>query len=111
MHFGGLYKFSVSNDSSNTAVQLDIGGDFADASVDAYYSKVRSAVTASSLAAAQVAVLPALSFPATNSLAATVSDNTAYALMGSYKLDPFKFFAGYEYIKYVNPATPLSAGF
>jgi len=31
--------------------------------------------------------------------------------MGSYKLDPFKFFAGYEYIKYVNPATPLSAGF
>ena len=31
--------------------------------------------------------------------------------MGLYKLDPFKFFAGYEHIKYENPNTPLSAGF
>ena len=109
--FGALYKFNGSGGSANTAVQLDIGGDFAGASVDAFYSKVRGAVTASSLTAAQVTALPALRFPAADSLAATVSDNTAYALMGSYKLDPFKVFAGYEYIKYVNPATPLSAGF
>jgi predicted porin len=46
-----------------------------------------------------------------NSLAATISDNTAYALMALYKIDPLKFFAGYEYIKYANPTTPLSAGF
>jgi predicted porin len=111
VRFGALYKFNGSSGSANTAVQLDIGGDFADASVDAYYSKVKSAVTASSLTAAQVAALPALGYPEANSLAATISDNTAYALMGSYKLDPFKFFAGYEYIKYVNPATRLSAGF
>jgi predicted porin len=111
VRFGALYKFNGSSGSANTAVQLDLGGDFADASVDAYYSKVRSAITAGSLTAAQVTALPALGYPGANSLAATVSDNTAYALMGSYKLDPFKFFAGYEYIRYVNPATPLSAGF
>jgi hypothetical protein len=35
-------------------------------------------------------------------LAATISDNTAYALMGLYKFDPLKFFAGYELIKYAN---------
>jgi predicted porin len=46
-----------------------------------------------------------------DSLAATISDNTAYALMGLYKFDRLKFFAGYEYIKYENPKTPLSAGF
>ena len=34
-----------------------------------------------------------------------------YALMGLYRIDPFKFFAGYEHIKYANPNTPLSAGF
>ncbi len=31
--------------------------------------------------------------------------------MALYKLDPVKFFAGYEYIKYENPKTPLNAGF
>jgi len=111
LHLGALYKFNGSNGSANTAVQGDIGGSFAGASVDAYYSKVNSSITASSLTAAQVAALPALGYTASNSLAGTVSDNTAYALMGLYKLDPFKFFAGYEHIKYANPTTPLSAGF
>ena len=31
--------------------------------------------------------------------------------MASYKIDPFKFFAGYEHLKYVNPARPLNSGF
>jgi predicted porin len=44
-------------------------------------------------------------------LAATVSDDTTYALMGLYAFDPLKFFAGYEHIKFANPSTPLSAGF
>jgi predicted porin len=111
VHVGALYKFSGSNNSANTAVQADIGGNFAGASVDAYYSKVNSAITATSLTAAQVAQLPALGYSAANSLAATISDNTAYALMALYKFDPFKFFGGYEYIKYADPRAPLSAGF
>jgi predicted porin len=110
VHFGALYKFNGSNGGANTAVQADVGGHFAGASVDAYYSKVNSSITASSLTAAQVATLPS-GYSVPNSLAATISDNTAYALMGSYKFDPLKFFAGYEHIKYADPNTPLSAGF
>jgi predicted porin len=111
VHLSALYKFNGSNGSANTAVQADIGAEYAGASVDAYYSKVNSAVTATSLTAAQVAKLPALGYSVSNSLAATISDNTAYALMALYDIDPLKFFAGYEYIKYANPSTPLSAGF
>jgi predicted porin len=111
VHFGALYKFNGSNGSANTAFQADIGGEYAGASVDAYYSKVNSAITATSLSAAQVAKLPALGYSVSNSLAATISDNTAYALMALYKIDPLKFFAGYEHIKYANPTRPLSAGF
>jgi predicted porin len=110
-HFGALYKFNESSGSGNTAYQVDIGGNFAGASIDAYYSKVYSAITASALSATQVTGLAALGYSITNSVAATISDNTAYALMGSYKLDPFKFFAGYEHVKWTDPNTPLKAGF
>jgi predicted porin len=111
VHLGALYKFSEASGSANTAVQGNIGTSFGGASLDAYYSKVNDAITASALTAAQVTALPGLGYLVTNSLAATVSDNTAYSLMAAYKLEPFKFFAGYEYIKYENPSTPLSAGF
>jgi predicted porin len=110
VHLDALYKFSDSHNSANSAFQADIGGNFAGASVDAFYSKIDSAITASSLSAAQVAKLPGL-YSVSNSLAATISDNTAYALMASYKFDPVKFFGGYEYIRYTNPKQPLSAGF
>jgi predicted porin len=110
VHLGALYKFSGSHGSANTAFQADIGGDIAGASVDAYYSKENSAITATSLTAAQVAGLPALG-SISNALAATISDNEAYALMALYKFDSLRFFAGYEHIVYTNPNTPLSAGF
>jgi predicted porin len=111
VHLGGLYKFNGSSGSANTVVQGNLGADFTHASVDAYYSKANSAITSTSLSAAQVEKLPALGYSVSNSLAATVSDNTAYALMALYKLDRVKLFAGYEYIKYENPKTALSAGF
>jgi len=111
VHLGALYKFSGSNGSANTAFQANIGGDFAGVSVDAYYSKENSAITATSLTAAQVAGLPALGYSISTALAATISDNEAFALMALYKMDPLKLFAGYEHIVYTNPNTPLSAGF
>ena len=113
LHLGALYKFSNSNGNgaANTAVQANIGGSIGGASLDAYYSKVNSAITASSLSADQVAALPGLGYSVSNSLAASVSDNTTYSLMGLYKVDPFKVFAGYMYIQYTNPTRPLSAGF
>ena len=110
LHLTGLYKFNGSNGSGRTAVQANLGGSFAGASLDAYYSKFNSSITASSLSAAQVTSLPQ-GYDVSNSLAATVSDNTAYALMGLYKTDPLKFFGGYEYIRYANPKTTLKAGF
>jgi predicted porin len=111
VHFAALYKSNGSNGAANTAFQADVGGRYAGLSVDAYYSKVNSAITASSLSAAQVAALPGLGYSATNALAATISDNTTYSLMALYDLDPLKFFAGYMHIKYANPEHPLSAGF
>jgi predicted porin len=111
VHFGALYKFNESNGSGNTAFQADVGGQYAGLSVDAYYSKINSAITATNLTAAQVAALPALGYSSSNSLAATISDNTTYSLMGSYDFNPLKFFAGYMRIKYANPSNPLSAGF
>ncbi len=111
VHLGALYKFNESIGSANTAFQANFGGEYAGASIDAYYSKENSAITATSLTAAQVAQLPALGHSISNSLAATISDNTAYALMSLYKIDPLKFFAGYERITYANPRTPISAGF
>jgi predicted porin len=111
IHFGALYKFNGSYGPANTAFQADLGGEYAGASVDAYYSKENSAITATSLTAAQVAGLPALGYSVSNALAATISDNEAFALMAFYKFDLLKFFAGYEHIVYTNPNTPLSAGF
>jgi predicted porin len=108
-HIAGLYQFNESNGSGQTAVQADVGSSFAGASVDAYYSKINSAITGTSLTAAQVTTLP-IGDALSDSLAATVSDNTTYSLMGLYQLDPLKFFAGYENIKYANPKNPLSAG-
>jgi predicted porin len=110
-HFGALYKFNGSNGAANTAFQADVGGEWAGASVDAYYSKINDAISASALTAAQVGLLPKLGYSVTNSVSATISDNTTFSVMASYKIDPFKFFAGYEHIKYANPATPLGAGF
>jgi predicted porin len=111
VHLGMLYKFNESSGSANSAFQANLGGDVAGASIDAFYSKEDSAITATSLTAAQVTQLPALGYSISNSVAATISDNTAYALMALYKFDPLKFFAGYEHIKYANPHTPLKAGF
>jgi len=119
VHGGLMYKFNNSNGGANTLFQLEAGGEYAGASVDAYYAKVKSAISVSALSSAQVgelgtaavaAGLPNGAFSVGNSLSATISDNTSFAVMGLYKFDPLKFFAGYEHIKYANPTDPLGAG-
>jgi predicted porin len=111
LHFGAQYKFNQATGGANTAVEADIGGEYAGASVDAYYTKVNDAVATASLTAAQVALLPTLGLSPSNSLAATVSDNTTFGIMALYNMGAPKFFAGYEHIKYANPSTPVTAGF
>jgi predicted porin len=109
--FGALYKFNGASGAANSAEQVDIGFEYAGASVDAYYSKVNSAISSAPLSAAQVAALPALGYSVSNSLAGTISDNTAYSVMGLYKWDPLKLFLAYEHIKFADPSNPLPAGF
>jgi predicted porin len=111
VHLSALYKFNGSNGAANTAFQLNVGGEFAGASVDAYYTKANSAVSAAPLSAKQVGELPTLGLSITNTLSGTISDNTTVAIMAMYNFDPFKFFAGYEHMQYANPSSPLSAGF
>jgi predicted porin len=113
VHLGGLYKFNNSNGgSAGTAYQANLGAVYAGLSVDAYYSKIYDAVSLASLTAAQVADLPKLGFSSDNSLAATISDNTTYAVMASYKVAPVpvKLYAGYEHIQYANPTNDVAAG-
>ena len=49
----------------------------------------------------------------TNSLAGTISDNTAYAVMGKYNLDRagrVKLYGAYDHMLYANPVHPLTPG-
>ena len=108
---GVQYKFNGSNGAAASAFEAQLGGDFGPAAVDAFYAKVRDAVAAGSLNATQVAALPALGYSSSNSVTGTISDNTAFALMGSYVLSPATLYAGYEHIRFANPATPLPAGY
>jgi predicted porin len=125
-HLSAQYKFNQSTGSANTAYQVSFGADFAGFSADAYYSKIKDAVAMSALSAGQVAGLPGLCpdpLPAgesciaaspSNALAATISDNTSYAIMALYNLGPIapvKLFGGYEHIQFANPDSPLAAGF
>jgi predicted porin len=110
VHFGALYKFNGADGAANTAYQFDLGGEYAGASLDGYYSKINDAISASPLSAAQVGDLAGLGYSVGNSLSATISDNTTFAVMGSYSFNPLKFFAAFEHIQYANPSTPLKAG-
>src|SRR5215472_17203549 len=46
----------------------------------------------------------------TNTVYGIVTDNNAIMVAAKYALDPFKFFAGYEYIWQNNPSNPLGVG-
>ncbi len=110
LHLGALYQLNGSSGSANTALQAQLGASFAGASIDAYYSKKYDAISANALTAAQLQGLsPAYS--ASHSLAATVSDDSAYALMGLYDFTRVKLYAGYEHISFANPRTPLTPGY
>lgn len=106
-HAGALYQFPGSDGYSGGAQQGMIGVEYGSFYADAIYSHVKDAVAASALTSAQLA-MPGVPF---NSLAATVSDNSAYALMAKYSFKLVTLFAGYEHITYANPAHPLSNGF
>ncbi len=104
-HAGALYQFGKSDSSPGEAWQGNIGFDYQGFSVDGVYAQKKDAISVASLSAAQVVTLPH------DSLAATISDNTAYLLTASYTGGPFKVSGGYEHIKLENPSLPVAAGF
>ena len=101
----GLYQFGKSDSSPGEAWQGDIGVDYQGFSGDLSYSHKKDAIAAASLSAAQVLTLPH------NSLAATISDNTAYQLAASYTWGPWKASGGYEHLKFENPDLAVAAPF
>jgi len=98
-----LYQFGSRGFVPEGSESFDIGADYAGLSIDALYGKVRGAVAAASLSAAQNTAAP-------GTLAATISDNTTYSFMASYTMKAIKVYAGYEHMKYANPEDPLPVG-
>jgi predicted porin len=87
--------------------QISLGRDFRRLSMDVTYARVHDGIASASLSATQMLTLP------TNSLAGTISDNTAYAVMGKYSLDHagrVKLYGAYDHMLYANPVHPLTAG-
>jgi len=105
-HAGLLYQFGKIDSSPGEAWQGDIGIDYQGFSIDGLFAHKKDAIAAGSLSAAQIAAGAPL-----NSLAATISDNTAYTLAASYTWDQWKFSGGYEHIKYENPSLAITSPF
>lgn len=108
-HLGLMYQLSNADGNANTALQAQVGYDSHGLSIDAYYTKKYDGVSATTLTAAQVSDLPP-GADLQKSLSATVSDNTAFAIMGSYEIGPLKLSAGYDHLQFANPSTPLAVG-
>jgi predicted porin len=102
IRLGALYQLGGTGSDARSAYEFELGGDYGPLSVDAIYSQVFDAISASSLSAAQLLTEPA------NSLAATVSDNTTWMLLASYDLGPAKLLFGTERIQFDNPENPLA---
>jgi predicted porin len=106
-HLGAMYQWGKSNTSPGESWSLDAGFDYAGFSVDAAWGEKKDAIAAASLSAAQVAE-PGVPF---QSLAATISDNEAWQIAGSWAGGPWKVSGGYEHIDYSNPSLPVAPGF
>ncbi len=127
VHLGLQYKFQNSSAATYstggtgpafTAFEAQVGADFAGASFDAFYTKVKDAIVAGTLSATQVAGLPALGLSSDTSVAGTVSDNASYGAMASYDLSgltagtvPVTLYGGFQKISFMNPSIPLAVGF
>jgi predicted porin len=120
VHLGLQYKFQNSSAENYatagsgeafSATEVSLGAEYAGASFDAFYTKVKDAVSVSALSSAQVTGLATLGYAEDNSLSGTISDNQSFGAMGSYTFGPASFFAAYQHITYMNPSIALNPGF
>jgi predicted porin len=102
---GALYAFGAPDRPTTHAYQFDLGYDLAPASIDITYGHINDSVSAAPLTPYQAAIAPR------GAIAATVSDNNAFAAFAKYAVTPqIEATFGYEQIEYQNPGHPLSEG-
>lgn len=111
VHVAATFVPNGSSGVPGSAFQADLGGDFGRVSVDVIYSQINDAITSTALSSTQVGDLPKLGYFVSNTVAATISDNTTYSIMARYDANPFKLYAGYEHIQYADPSNPPAAGY
>jgi predicted porin len=126
VHLGAIYKTQNSSAQSYATAgsgeafsgyEVAIGAEYAGASVDLFYTKMRDAVSINTLSTAQLATLPAAGLSPNNSVSGTISDNASYGAMTSYSLAPVlpalpvTLYGGFQHIAYMKPSIPLAVGF
>jgi predicted porin len=110
----------------NNAWGFDLGGDYGKFSADAVFQHYNQAISVlnpllgpQSLSAPYQSTTDSINTNPINganlidpndTVYGIVTDNNAIMVAAKYKWDPFKFFAGYEYIWQNNPANPLGVG-
>ncbi len=115
----------------NNAYGFDLGGDYGKFSADAVFQHYNQAIsvlnpllgpqslsapyqsTTNSINTNPINGGPGLGanlIDPNNTVYGIVTDNNAIMVAGKYAWDPFKFFAGYEYIWQNNPQNPLGVG-
>ncbi len=121
-HVAAIYKTQNSSAESYptggsgeawTVFEAALGGAYAGASVDVFYSRIRDAVSANTLSTGQLADLPGLNLSPENSVSGTISDNNSYGVMASYAVAPVPVtaYGGFQHITYFSPSIPLPPGF
>ncbi len=117
----------------NNAYGFDLGGDYRKFSADVVFQHYNQAISVLNPLLGPQSLSPAGQYQSTtdsintnpinggaglgpnlidpnNTVYGIVTDNNAIMVAAKYKWDPFRFFAGYEYIWQNNPANPLGVG-
>jgi predicted porin len=110
----------------NSAYGFDFGASYANFSADFVVQRINQAIsvlnpllgaqsptqpyqaTVDSINTNQISGVNAVG--TTNTEYGIVTDNTALMVAAKYIWDPFKFYGGYEHIRYTNPSNPLGVG-
>ncbi len=131
---GGCYSASATwtaatctpESAHNNAYGFDLGGDYGKFSADVVFQHYNQAISVlNPLLGPQSPTQPYQSttnsintnpitgvnlIDTNNTVYGIVTDNNAVMVAAKYTWDPFKFFAGYEYIWQNNPSNPLGVG-
>jgi predicted porin len=112
----------------NNAWGFDLGGEYKHFSADAVYQRYKQAISVLNPLQGPQSQAPGAQLQSTtdsinttyitgvnlidpaNTVYGIVTDNHAFLVAGKYAWNPFKFYAGYEYIWQNNPQYPLGIG-